>query len=202
MAKTRPPESHPLNRRIMECAAELFAEKGFRRATMDDLADVVGIAKPTLYVYGKSKGDILERIFVHIYDRALAALADAQAQPSAQAAFSLLVESWTTLVAETPAMWRVFFFEMDELRSVARRRVTNQESEAFRQIRDLVQRGQAAGEFNTELDSTVVTFAVLGIFNWTATWYRPGRPLDVDQIVKGYNNLLAGGLFVEATKLG
>jgi AcrR family transcriptional regulator len=186
----------------MECAAELFAEKGFRRATMDDLADVVGIAKPTLYVYGKSKVDILERIFVHIYDRALAALAQAQAQPTAQEAFSLLVGSWTTLVAETPAMWRVFFFEMDELRSVARGRVNRQESEAFRQIRELVQRGQTRGEFKPELDPTVVTFAVLGIFNWTATWYRPDRRLDVDQIVKGYDNLLAGGLFVEVAKPG
>ena len=39
-------------------AHAVFASRGFRQATVGDIADAAGIAKGTLYLYFKSKDDI------------------------------------------------------------------------------------------------------------------------------------------------
>jgi AcrR family transcriptional regulator len=43
---------------ILTAAHGVFASKGFRQATVGDIADAAGIAKGTLYLYFKSKDDI------------------------------------------------------------------------------------------------------------------------------------------------
>ena len=44
---------------ILDAAAAVFAEKGFHRATIKDIARVAGIADGTIYTYFSSKTDVL-----------------------------------------------------------------------------------------------------------------------------------------------
>jgi AcrR family transcriptional regulator len=44
---------------IVRTAADLFDRAGYSSTTMEDIAHAVGIAKPTLYHYFKSKDEIL-----------------------------------------------------------------------------------------------------------------------------------------------
>src|SRR5207253_7800207 len=44
---------------ILDAAAAVFAEKGFHRATIKDIARVAGIADGTIYTYFASKTDVL-----------------------------------------------------------------------------------------------------------------------------------------------
>lgn len=43
---------------ILRAAREVFAAKGFERATIDDVAQAAGVAKGTVYLYFKSKQEI------------------------------------------------------------------------------------------------------------------------------------------------
>jgi AcrR family transcriptional regulator len=43
---------------ILTAASKVFAEKGFGEATMDEIAEVAGVAKGTLYSYFPSKRDV------------------------------------------------------------------------------------------------------------------------------------------------
>ena len=45
--------------RVREAALELFGEKGYDGASMNELAERVGIAKPSLYNYYRSKEELL-----------------------------------------------------------------------------------------------------------------------------------------------
>jgi AcrR family transcriptional regulator len=45
--------------RVRRAALELFGEKGYDGASMSDLAERVGVAKPSLYNYYRSKEDLL-----------------------------------------------------------------------------------------------------------------------------------------------
>ncbi|MCB9764457.1 MAG: TetR/AcrR family transcriptional regulator [Alphaproteobacteria bacterium] len=47
--------------RILAAATELFCERGYDRATMEEIAERAGVSRSTLYVYGSSKEDILIR---------------------------------------------------------------------------------------------------------------------------------------------
>jgi hypothetical protein len=40
----------------------------------------------------------------------------------------------------------------------------------------------------------LATRAILGIMNWTITWYRPNGDLSIDQIADQYSKLLLNGL--------
>ena len=46
-------------RRILTAATHLFADRGFRRTSVEDVAQRAGLAKGTVYLYFKSKADLL-----------------------------------------------------------------------------------------------------------------------------------------------
>lgn len=50
---------------ILATAEQLLIERGYAALTMDDLADAVGISKPTLYQHFKSKEDLAARVIVN-----------------------------------------------------------------------------------------------------------------------------------------
>ena len=47
---------------IIEAALEVFSSKGYFRSTMDDIAKRLGVSKGALYLYFKSKEDLLREI--------------------------------------------------------------------------------------------------------------------------------------------
>src|SRR5436853_6561303 len=49
--------------RIMDAAIKVFAERGFFTATVAEIARAAGVADGTIYLYFKSKDDLLLRLF-------------------------------------------------------------------------------------------------------------------------------------------
>src|SRR5580704_102518 len=48
---------------ILEAAVRVFAERGFYNARVSDIADAAGVADGTIYLYFKSKDDLLISLF-------------------------------------------------------------------------------------------------------------------------------------------
>jgi hypothetical protein len=59
--------------------------------------------------------------------------------------------------------------------------------------KDVIADGVKAKLFKCD-DPALATRALLGIMNWTLTWYRPDGALPVEQIADQYSNLLLNGL--------
>lgn len=55
----------PKFREILEKTVELFLEFGIRNLNMDDISRNLGISKKTLYLYVKSKEDLIEKLFYY-----------------------------------------------------------------------------------------------------------------------------------------
>jgi AcrR family transcriptional regulator len=49
--------------RILESAHRVFSQKGYREATMDEIAEGLSLSKPALYRYYKSKEELFREIF-------------------------------------------------------------------------------------------------------------------------------------------
>src|SRR5213079_854717 len=47
---------------IYEIAIRLFAERGFAGTSLQDIADALGITRPALYYYVKSKDELLAKL--------------------------------------------------------------------------------------------------------------------------------------------
>jgi AcrR family transcriptional regulator len=63
--KFTPQYKTELREKIMQSAMENFAEKGFDRTRMEDIAAAAGLAKGTLYLYFKNKEDLFYAICDH-----------------------------------------------------------------------------------------------------------------------------------------
>lgn len=59
---------------ILEAALEIFAQHGFRGATIDQIAEAAGMSKPNLLYYFKSKDDIHRTLIQRLLDTWLAPL--------------------------------------------------------------------------------------------------------------------------------
>jgi AcrR family transcriptional regulator len=69
----RPDVSEERKNQILDAATQVFMQKGFDKARMDDIVEETGLSKGTLYWYFKSKYDIiisiLDRIFLGAFER-------------------------------------------------------------------------------------------------------------------------------------
>ena len=53
---------------ILEAAMDLFSERGFETTSIQDIAQTAGIAKGTVYLYFKSKEDLVQQVYRYCYD--------------------------------------------------------------------------------------------------------------------------------------
>src|SRR5210317_1467052 len=65
----RPNVSDERTSQIIAAAEEVFSKKGFSAARMDDIAEETGLSKGTLYLYFKSKDDLIIAILDRIFQR-------------------------------------------------------------------------------------------------------------------------------------
>lgn len=65
----RPDVSEERKAQIINAAEEVFSQKGFSNARMDDIAEETGLSKGTLYLYYKSKDDLIIAILDRIFQR-------------------------------------------------------------------------------------------------------------------------------------
>ena len=65
----KPDVSEERKDQIMNAAEEVFSQKGFSDARMDDIAEETGLSKGTLYLYYKSKDDLIIAILDRIFRR-------------------------------------------------------------------------------------------------------------------------------------
>jgi AcrR family transcriptional regulator len=65
----RPNVSDERKVQILNAAESVFTKKGFDEARMDDIAEKTGLSKGTLYLYFKSKDDLIIAILDRIFKR-------------------------------------------------------------------------------------------------------------------------------------
>src|SRR5215468_7458321 len=59
---------------IYDQATRLFAERGFAGTSFQDIADAVGLTRPALYHYVRSKDELLEKLVAEITEDSATAL--------------------------------------------------------------------------------------------------------------------------------
>jgi AcrR family transcriptional regulator len=179
---------------ILEAAAQIIRQKGFHATSMQDIAAAVSLQKASLYHHVTSKQDIL----LDLLDQALDMLTDRlllviQQDLPADEKLRQAMESFIQILAEHSDLVSVLLLEHRSLdaefqsRHIARR-------DRFEKLwRDLIQEGIDTGKFSA-YDPALTARALLGVMNWTITWYRSSGPLPVQAITDHMANLFINGL--------
>lgn len=101
--KPRPDLRDKKEKAILEAAATVFAERGFRTARVADVAELAGIGKGTVYEYFRSKEDLFIRLFDWYMNEAFASMLD-ELDTSTGSAVDGLRRSLETLLARCQEM--------------------------------------------------------------------------------------------------
>ena len=179
---------------ILEAAAQVFRQKGFHGASMNDIADAVKLRKASLYHHVASKQEIL----LDLLDRALELLNERISAITTQSLTAdeklrQMIHAYLSILAENMDLASVLLFEHRALdRRQHARHIPNRDK--FESLwKDVISEGVQQKRFACD-DPALATRALFGSLNWSITWYRPNGDLTVDQIADQYTDLFLHGL--------
>jgi TetR/AcrR family transcriptional regulator, fatty acid metabolism regulator protein len=182
--------------RILDAAVRVFAEHGFFGATVAGIARAAGVADGTIYLYFKSKDDVLLRLFDEKMTELLGEAKAAAAQEgSASARLARLVQLHLTLVEKDPELARVLIVELRQstqfLKAEGRQKLAAY-LDVFGQI---VRDGQEAGELDPAISAQTVKRAVFGALDELALgWLMSGRRTSLKKSAAELSAFVTRGL--------
>ena len=179
---------------ILDAAAQVFRQKGFHGSSMADIAETVQLQKASLYHHVSSKQEIL----LALLDRGLEMLFEqidviAKQPLPADEKLHKMVQVYLRLLAENSDLSSVLLFEHRSLEPAQHKRHIPNRDRFESLWRDVLEDGIRSGLFSCP-DTGLAVRALMGILNWTLTWYRPDGPMTIEQIADQYTSLLLNGL--------
>jgi AcrR family transcriptional regulator len=179
---------------IVQAAAGLFAQQGYRGTSMRDIGKVMGIHAGSLYVHIESKEELLHRIVNSIMLKSEQDMAEVLAGGgTATAQLHEIALRDLRLIGENRERATVFFHEWRNL-SPARQRAVIASRDRWEQgLRSVISRGIETGEFRP-VDVRTTGIALTSMLNWAYVWYSPGGELSVEQLAGQFVDLLVDGL--------
>jgi AcrR family transcriptional regulator len=176
---------------LTRIAARLFAERGYQGTSLADLAEALGVQKPSLYHHIASKEDLLWDVAqdgAHAFHAALDALPAAPAPERIR----LALRAHLGVVASQLDVATVFVREWRYLGGERRERFVAERRRYEERIRDLFREGVERSELRTDLDVSSAARVFLSVGNWAYTWLSPGR--DTDELADRFLALLLDGM--------
>ena len=167
---------------ILDAAIRVFAEHGYHRSRVGDIAEDAGVAHGLLYHYFASKDDVLRTIFVENWGeligrfRAVEA-ADEPAPEKLEGIAKILLRTWRN----DPALVTVMVREV--ARSPQLQNQVEEVREAFAIVQRVVEQGQADGTFRRDVDARLASWIVYGGLEEVLTGWVLGQLPDGDDAV-------------------
>ncbi len=175
--------------RLLAAAIDAFSATGFHGTTTRDIAAAAGMSPAALYVHHRSKEELLLLIAREGHDRTLALCeAAVAAGGSAVEQLDRLIEDFVRHHALNHTSARVVNYEMSALTDEHQAEIADLRRRIDRVVRDLLERGSAAGEFATS-DPAMTASALLSLGIDVARWYRDDRGWSPDDVAAHYVEL-------------
>jgi AcrR family transcriptional regulator len=193
----KPDVSEERKGQILNAAEEVFTSKGFDEARMDDIAEETGLSKGTLYLYFKSKDDLIIAILDRLFQGAFKQLGarkstDLSATEAIRQFTEEAIRDYTKMLHMMPIAY--------EFLALAFRNKTVQKAlkQYFTIYMDalvhIIQRGIATGEFR-QVEAQEVAIAAGAIFEGIVLlWVYDRSRIDVEHHIHSSINLLLEGV--------
>jgi AcrR family transcriptional regulator len=190
------------SRRILLAAATAFAERGFHATTTRDIAAAAGLSPAALYVYFRSKEEVLFQIATSTLDFTVEVAATEASRPGAPAdRLAGLVRMLTLWITYNSQVAHVVLYQTGALSSAHLADITDRQRQVGQIVRQVIADGISSGDFDLT-EPSAAAIAVLSLCLDVARWYRPGHRLTPQQL--GEFNAAAAlriaGLIVTASR--
>jgi len=189
-----PRQTDPKNlERLLEAAAELFLVEGYDGASMQQLADSVGLHKSSLYHYVTGKEDLLGKLTSEAQTAAEKNMAEAEAKNDKKQA---MVDALTFAIDQTlDDLGKVSLVLRQKPDSVTGEKITERRREHDRRLSAIIESAQQSGDVRNDIHPVLLSRLLMGMIAWLVEWYDPKRTrFEKDEIREGILSLILNGI--------
>lgn len=161
---------------ILEQAADLFAQRGFSGTSLQEVADALKINRTALYHYIGGKQDLFATL-VEGLTRVAADRMEALADDSSLRPLEKLhraIADMAARIASNPARFRLLLLSEGAMEGSLAKEHNNARRRTLDALTRIISDAIDAGDLRT-IDPHLAAFAVFGMCNWVAWWYRQDR---------------------------
>lgn len=180
---------------IIATAAELFAKKGYRATSLDEIAEKLGVKKSSFYHYINSKEEVLMGIFDQFY-----ALSEKHLRPISQDTtippnerLRRMVHGYVNVMTDDVNVIGSLIRAESELSRPNQMIVLRRNRELERMFEHVVIEGQQQGVIRP-VTPRLIALAIIGMIEFMVQWYSlAGWPLPADKVGAEFALLLESG---------
>ncbi|MBI2401274.1 MAG: TetR/AcrR family transcriptional regulator [Gemmatimonadetes bacterium] len=178
---------------ILQAALRAFRERGYHATTLDDIAHRLGLRKTALYHYFPDKEAILYACHLESLGELGRIVSSARARVTRPAErLGYVIREHVRVMTDT-LQGSPLAFEVTALSPPHQREIIKGRDAYERALRELIEQGIREGELRA-VNPKLAAFAILGAVNWIARWYRPGGPIQTQELGLRFAEQLLGGL--------
>ncbi|MDQ7863756.1 TetR/AcrR family transcriptional regulator [Peribacillus frigoritolerans] len=161
---------------MTEHSIRLFEKKGFSETSISDIVESVGVTKGTFYYYFTSKEQLLMDIHRAYIDELLSEQERIMLEPGKAARINffdmvlMLLKSIKTKKIQRNGLFSV---KMKNLSDDKLAQILPKRDEFRNKIEQVLISGIESGELRSNLDASIISFAILGVANWSYHWFDP-----------------------------
>ncbi|WP_226666076.1 TetR/AcrR family transcriptional regulator [Metabacillus litoralis] len=170
-----------MKEKIRELSIQLFATRGFKETSIQDIVDALNVTKGTFYYYFTSKEQLLMEIHLKYIDELLTKQEEIIKDNELSSKEKLYKIVYLLLhdIEKEGLSAKVFFREMRNLNEQHLAQIVPKRDQFRLNIQAVLDEGITKQEVREDLPTDIVTFSILGMTNWSYFWFDPnGRVTD------------------------
>jgi AcrR family transcriptional regulator len=182
LARTQAADYEQRREAIVEKAAQLFAARGFRGASVADLAVACETSKSLIYHYYPSKEDVLYAVMTSHIDQLVEDVEQVMAiEAKPKARLGALLRAFMRHYVGAADRQKVLLNELDNLPEGNRSIIVRKQRALVDAVQGLLV--QLHPKLATDaMKARAFTMLVFGMINWTKTWFDPDATLSADEV--------------------
>jgi AcrR family transcriptional regulator len=184
---------------LVSAAADVFRERGYADATLNDIAARVGADRASLYYYVGGKEELFHEAVRGVVEsnlKEVARIMDSDAGPDRK--LRLIVN---TLISSYERNYpHMYVYIQEEMRRVGvddtewAREMTVYTREFEASTIGLVKECIAAGIFRSDVRADLAINALYGMLQWTHRWFVPGPDLSAVEMADAFWTIFVDGM--------
>jgi TetR/AcrR family fatty acid metabolism transcriptional regulator len=170
--------------KILEAAVRVFSAKGFFASRVSDVAAAAGIADGTVYLYFRSKDDILVSLFDELMSEHLAAARkELEGVEEVRARLKIMADHHLGMLGKSPELAVVFQVELRQSTKFMELFTASWLMAYFDLIEETIERGQRAGTIRKDLPRKLAAHAFFGSLDALVTsWVLSRNAFDLSEM--------------------
>ncbi|GHF10951.1 TetR family transcriptional regulator [Kordiimonas sediminis] len=194
MARPQAEDYDERKQSILDTAARVFADGGYHKASISQIADACGMSKSLIYHYFKSKQSMLYHAMLdHVIELDKLAQEVMAMDISAEERLKKIIRRYLIVYENTVPQHHLMINELKSLTAEQKAEVVGLQNSVVHAFADLANEISPL-PFEKHKAKTAISMLMLGMVNWTYIWFKPDGPVSSEQLAAIITKMFIDGL--------